>query len=92
MNPYQIDIESLQESLEITDEKELLKLKLVAEFLKIISKMETVDILEKTGLDKSDLSRIKCLSLERFTIDRIVNFLDALGFSTTVKVMPKKTS
>lgn len=92
MNPYKIDIESLQESLKFTDEKNLLKLKLVAEFLKIISKMDTPEVLDKTGLHKSDLSRIKSLSLDRFTIDRIVSFIDALGFSTAIKVTAKKAS
>lgn len=92
MNPYKIDIDSLQESLKITDEKELLKLKLVADFLKITSKMETAEILGKTGLHKADLSRIRALILGRFTIDRIVNFLDLLGFSTIIKVKPKKAS
>ena len=87
MNPYEIDIDTLLESNEITDGKELLKTKLVAEFLKITSKMETSEVLSLTGLDKSDLSRLRSFSLARFSIDRIVNLLDVLGFSTEVEVV-----
>lgn len=92
MNPYEIDIEKLKESEEIKDEKELLKLKLVSAFLKATSKMKTEDILSATGLDKSDLSRLRSMNVSRFTIDRIVGFLDALGFSTQIDVKPKKAS
>jgi hypothetical protein len=92
MNPYDIDIEKLKESKEITDEKELLKLKLTAAFLKAISKMSTDDVLSMTGLHKSDLSRLRALNVGRFTIDRIVGFLDALGFSTKIDVKPKQAS
>lgn len=92
MNPYEIDIEKLKESKEIKDEKELLKLKLLASFLDAISKMKTHDVLAATGLDKSDLSRLRAMNVERFTIDRIIGLLDALGFSTKIDVTPKKAS
>ena len=92
MNPYEIDIEKLKESKEIKDEKELLKLKLLASFLDAISKMKTHDILAAIGLDKSDLSRLRAMNVERFTIDRIIVLLDALGFSTKIDVTPKKAS
>lgn len=92
MNPYDIDVEALKESEEIKDEKELLKLKLAVEFLKAISKMETDVVLLRTGLHKSDLSRLRSMNLSRFTIDRIVSFLDALGFTTSVSVHSKEAS
>jgi predicted XRE-type DNA-binding protein len=89
MNPYDIDIDGLKESAEIKDEKELLKLRLAVEFLRITAKMSTDEILDKTGLHKSDLSRLRTFSLSRFTIDRIITLLDALGYTTTVKVKLK---
>lgn len=92
MNPFDVDIEKLKESREIKDEKELLKLKLVAAFLKAISDMKTDDVLLKTGLHKSDLSRLRSLSIDRFTIDRIIGFLDLLGFSTKIDVEPREAS
>ena len=92
MNLYDVEIEKLKESHEIKDEKELLKMELVAAFLKAISKMDTEDVLEATGLHKSDLSRLRAMSTSRFTIDRIVGLLDLLGFSTSVKVKAKKAS
>lgn len=92
MNPYDIDIEKLKESKEITDEKELLKLKLTAAFLKAIAKMSTDDVLSATGLHKSDLSRLRALNVSRFTIDKIVGLLDDLGFSTKVDVEPREAS
>jgi predicted XRE-type DNA-binding protein len=90
MNPYKVKIEELKESQEITNEKELLKLELISEFLRAIEKMDTKDVYSATGIHKSDLSRLRALNIERFTIDRIVGFLDDLGFSTRVNVKPKK--
>lgn len=92
MNPYRVDIEKLKESKEITDEKELLKLKLVSAFLKVTSKMSTDEILILTGLHKSDLSRMRAMNVSRFTIDRIIGLLGDLGFSTKIDVKPKKAS
>jgi hypothetical protein len=63
MNPYDIDIDELIESEEIKDEKELLKLKLVGEFLQVTSKMTTEEVLLETGLHKSDLSRLRSLNI-----------------------------
>lgn len=92
MNPYEIDVEKLIESKEIKDEKDLLKLKLVSAFLKATANRKTEDILSTTGLDKSDLSRLRSMNVSRFTIDRIVGILDVLGFSTKINVKPKKAS
>ena len=92
MNPYDIDIDKLIESKEITDEKELLKLKLTAAFLKATAKMSANDILSATGLHKSDLSRFRTLNVSRFTIDKIVGLLDDLGFTTKVNIEAKKAS
>mgnify|MGYP001589750515 CR=1 FL=1 len=87
MNPYKIDINLLKESKKIKDEKDLVKLQLVSELCKIISKMETADILEQTGLDKSDLSRLRSLDFKRFSIDRIITILNDLGFSAKVSIV-----
>lgn len=86
MNPYDIDIEKLKESREILDEKELLKLKLTFAFLKAISKMSTDDVIETTGLHKSDISRLRALNVSRFTIDKIIGLLDDLGFRVKLDV------
>lgn len=92
MNPYEIDIDKLKESKEIKDEKDLLKLKLTAAFLEAISKMSTDDVLTVTGLHKSDLSRLRSLNVDRFTIDKIVGLLDDLGFSTKIEVELREAS
>ncbi len=92
MNSYNIDIEKLNESLEVTNEKELLKFKLVTIFLKVTSDLSSEEIISFTGLDKSDLSRLRALNIERFTIDRIIGLLDALGFTTAIEVKPKQAS
>lgn len=92
MNPYDIDIEGLKESKNITDKKELLKLKLTAAFLKVIATMNTDDVLTATGLDKSDLSRLKAFNVSRFTIDRIIGILDTMGLSIKVAIEPKEAS
>ena len=92
MNPYDVDIDKLKESKKITNESELLKLKLVSAFLKAISEMKTEDILATTGLDKSDLSRLRAINISRFSIDRIINLLDLLGFSANIDIQPKEAS
>ena len=92
MNPYEIDFDGLLESKEVKDEKDLLKLKLAVEFLNIISKMTSEEILLKTGLHKSDLSRLRALSLKRFSIDRMISILDSLGFRATFNIKAKKAS
>ncbi|CBW26015.1 hypothetical protein BMS_1136 [Halobacteriovorax marinus SJ] len=92
MNPYEVDIDKLQESKEVKDEKELLKLKLVSAFLKASSKMSSEEIISLTGLHKSDLSRLRSMNVKRFTIDKIVGLLDDLGFSTKIDVARKEAS
>lgn len=89
MNPYEVNLKKLKESKEISDERDLLKLKLVGSFLKITSRMSSEEIILKTGIHKSDLSRIRGASIERYTIDKLINILDKLGFSTTVEVKRK---
>lgn len=92
MNPYEIDIDKLEESKEVKDEKELLKLKLVSAFLKATSKMPSEEIISLTGIHKADLSRLRSMNVKRFTIDKIVGLLDDLGFSTKVDVERKQAS
>ena len=92
MNPYKIDLSKFKESEKILDPKDLIKFKLIAVLLKTISKMENNEVLKITGLDKSDLSRLKALNIKRFSIDRIIILLDKLGLSTKIDVKPKKAS
>lgn len=89
---YDIILDHLGESRLIDDPIELLKLKLSAEFLKITAKMNTDEIMSLTGLHKSDLSRIRSMNIERFSIDKMISILDALGYSTKLSVMRKKAS
>ncbi|MBC85604.1 MAG: hypothetical protein CL677_00375 [Bdellovibrionaceae bacterium] len=82
MNPYNIDIDELRDSKEIISEKDLLKLKLVSELLRATNKMSSAEFIEKSKIDKSDLSRMRALDLERFTIDRVLNYIERLGLTT----------
>lgn len=90
MNPYDIDITKLKESKKITDEKDLLKLRLLARLNEIISEMETQEILDLTRLDKSDLSRIRCSDFTRFSLDRIIGIFNSLGFKAQISIVPVK--
>ena len=90
MNPYKIDLSKLKESEKILDPKDVIKLKLISALLRAISKMENNEVLKITGLDKSDLSRLKSLSIKRFSIERIINLLDQLGLATKIDVKPKR--
>ena len=90
MKPYRVNIEHLGISEEITDERELMKLKLVGHFLKVTAKLTNEDILAKTGLDKSDLSRLKASLIDRFTIDRLIGILSSLGYVASVSLRPRK--
>jgi hypothetical protein len=90
MNPYDVDINSLKPSKKITDPKDILKLQLVSQLSKIMNKMETSEILLQTRLDKSDLSRLRCLDLRRFSIDRIIGILNDLGYSAKISIVPTK--
>lgn len=89
MNPYKIDVSKLNESQEILEGKELLKLELAGSFIEIISKMTSAEVLALTGMDNSDLSRIKALNLDRYTIDRLVEFIDSLGFISRISIQKK---
>lgn len=86
-NPYDIDIDKLVESSEITDQEELGKFALIREFLKITKKMSSEEVMDLTGLDKSDLSRIRTLNLKRFSLVRIMKLLSSLGYVTKFKVV-----
>ncbi len=90
MNPYDIDTSKLKVSKKITDEKELLKLKLSAAFMNATSKMSTEEILSKVSIDKSDLSRIRTTDVKRFSVDRLIGLLAQLGYSTNIDVVLKK--
>jgi predicted XRE-type DNA-binding protein len=89
INAFDIEIDHLGESRLIEDPRELMKLKLNAEFMKATAKMKTEDILAKTGLHKSDLSRIRSMNMQRFSIDKMLALLDALGFSARVIIRRK---
>lgn len=90
MNPYDIDASKLKISKKITDEKEILKLKISAAFMNATSDMSTEEILSKVTIDKSDLSRIRTTDVRRFTVDRLIGFLSQLGYSTNIDVILKK--
>jgi predicted XRE-type DNA-binding protein len=90
MNPYEIDYSKLKESKKITEERDLLKLNLLAELNNIISKMETQKILDLTGLDKSDLSRIRISDFQRFSIDRIIKIFSRLGYKAQFSIVRQK--
>lgn len=90
MNPYKIKVALLKESKAITDEKELIKLHLVSNFLKCTAKMDSKEISTITGLNKADLSRLRSLNIERFSIDRMIGILTLLGFSTKIVVKPNR--
>lgn len=90
MNPYDINYSKFKESKKITDERDLLKLRLLAELNQVMEKMETREILELTGLDKSDLSRIRISDFQRFSIDRIIKIFNQLGYKAQFSIAKKK--
>lgn len=89
MNPYKIDYSKFKGSKKITDQRDLLKLRLMAQLKEVMDGMETQAILKITGLDKSDLSRLRVSSFERFSIDRLIKIFDQLGFKAEVSVSKK---
>lgn len=90
MNPYEINHTKLKNSKKITDERDLLKLKLIHQLKEVMDSMETSEIIKITGLDKSDLSRLRVSSYQRFSIDRLIKIFDLLGFKTEVLLVKKK--
>lgn len=90
MNPYGMDWRKVKDSTKITDEGDLLKLRLLSQLNDIIETMETHEILELTGLDKSDLSRIRISSFKRFSIDRILRIFNDLGYRAEFSIAKKK--
>jgi len=89
MNPYKIKVKNRNDSREINDPKDKLKLKLISNIRKIILDIDTESISEKTGLDKSDVSRLKIGSFQRFTIDRLIKILSLLGYETKITITKK---
>lgn len=89
MNPYKIDSSKFKGSKKITDQRDLLRLRLMAQLKEAMDGMETQEILSITGLDKSDLSRLRVSSFERFSIDRLIKIFDQLGFQTEFSVTKK---
>ena len=90
MNPYDIDYSKFKESKKVTNEKDLLKLRLLGRLNKIISKMETQEILDVTKLDKSDLSRVRCSDFARFSLDRIIKIFNSLGYRAEISIVSMK--
>lgn len=90
MNPYNVRLKNQKDSKKITDPKDKLKLDLIADIRKIILNVDTETICDLTGLDKSDVSRIKIGSFQRFTIDRLVKVLSLLGYEAKISVMKKR--
>lgn len=92
INPYDIDPNKVPLSKKITDEKEILKYKLSAEINKVIRKMTTEEVVEKTGLNRADISRLKIQSVKRFSIDRLIKISILLGQTVSLSVRPKKVT
>ena len=90
MNPYDIDTDKLTDSEEVKDERQLIKIKLIAAFLDITDEMTSDEIISATGLDKADLSRLRAMNTGRFSIDKIIVLLDCLGFRAQVDVLKKE--
>ena len=85
MNPYDIDTDKLKLSKRITDPKEILKCQIAAKIINISVNIGTDKTQELTGLHKADLSRIRVMSLKRFTIDRLIGIANDLGFEVSIK-------
>lgn len=90
MNPYDVDHSKFKGSKKITSERDILKLKLLAQIKLITESMETHEILTLTGLDKSDLSRIRISSYQRFSIDRLIKILETLGYVANLSIVRNK--
>jgi predicted XRE-type DNA-binding protein len=86
MNPYDIDYTKLKESKKITENKEILKLQLASIFVDKIEGLETSEVLKRTGLDKSDLSRIMTTNVSRFSLERLIGLLNKLGYTAKISV------
>lgn len=95
MNPYEVNYNKLKESEDpshITDPKFKIKLCIVKSFLESTSHMSNKEIIEKTKIDKSDLSRIRALNIKRYSIDRLIGILIDLGFKANFSITPKLAS
>jgi predicted XRE-type DNA-binding protein len=92
MSIFDYEYKDRQDSKKINDEREILKLKLISHFLKLTKRMDTQDILFKTGLHKSDLSRLRSFGSKRFTIDRLVLILNKLGHVVNFNIKAKNVS
>ena len=85
MNPYDIDTDKLKYSKRVTDPKEILKFQIAAKIIDISVNIGTDKTQELTGLHKADLSRIRVMSLKRFTIDRLIGIANDLGFEVSIR-------
>lgn len=85
MNPYKVKLEELKTSEPITNHLDLIKLELISLFNNFTNKMDTKEIILKTGIHKSDLSRVRALDFERFSIDRLLTLLLKLDVKTKFK-------
>lgn len=91
-SPYEIDVGLIKPSKKVTDERELLKYRLSAEINKILDRLTTEQAVNKTGLNRADLSRIKIQSISRFSIDRLIKILILLDQSVSITVKTKKAA
>jgi predicted XRE-type DNA-binding protein len=90
--PYDIDISTIPVSKSVTDPSVILKLKLSAEIIMIVRKMDIDEALAKTGLNRADFSRITRQHIQRFSTDRLLKVLFRLGQTVSVTVKPKKVA
>jgi predicted XRE-type DNA-binding protein len=90
--PYDIDIDTIPESTRVTDPAEILKYKVSAQVNKIFNTLTMQEIIAKTGLDRSDISRIQIQSIKRFSIDRLIKILFLLDQTVSITVKAKKVA
>ena len=62
------------------------------EINKVFDKMTTDEIVEKTGLNRADISRIRIQSIKRFSIDRLIKISTFLGMTVNITLKPKKAA
>lgn len=86
MNPYDVEIERLKVSREITNPVDLIKLRLVVDFLKVTKNIKDEEILKLTNIKKSVLSRLKVMDTSVVSIDDMVLTFTKLNFTVNITI------
>ncbi len=90
MNPYDIDPNSIKDSTEVTDKVTLLKIQLTANIVNNFRHLPQKELCQLTGLDKADVSRLLVADYQRFSIKRLINLNQKLGFNIEIKITKNK--